>query len=74
MTNGDKIRGMTDEELARQNVRKMRGYCIWTCSDGQEFSSHVYGKGYRPDKETIHLAVEHEIEWLKQEARAVSCE
>src|SRR5574344_569397 len=65
-TNADKIRGMTDEELARNNVRKRRGYVIWSTSDGREFSSYLFGCTYRPDEETIALAIQHDLNWLRQ--------
>lgn len=69
-TNADRIRGMSDEELARQNVRKRRGYCVWTTSDGREFTSYLgFGGGYRADEDTIALAVQHELEWLRQPAK-----
>ena len=67
VTNADRIRSMSDEELARQNVRKRRGYCVWTTSDGREFTSYLgFGGGYRADEDTIALAVQHELEWLQQ--------
>jgi hypothetical protein len=68
-TNADRIRGMSDEELARQNVRKRRGYCVWTTSDGREFTSYSgFGGGYRADGDTIALAVQHELDWLRRPA------
>jgi hypothetical protein len=65
-TNADKIRSMTDEDLARNNVRKRKGYVTWTTSDGREFSSYLFGCTYRPDEETIALAIQHELNWLRQ--------
>ena len=67
VSNADRIRGMSDEELARQNVRKRRGYCVWTTSDGREFTSYLgFGGGYMADEDTVALAVQHELDWLKQ--------
>jgi hypothetical protein len=65
-TNADRIRGMADEDLARNNVRKRKGYVTWTTSDGREFSSYLFGCTYRPDEETIALAIQHELNWLRQ--------
>lgn len=75
VTNADRIRGMSDEELARQNVRKRRGYCVWTTSDGREFTSYLgFGGVYRADEDTIALAVQHELDWLRQPAETEGTE
>lgn len=66
VSNADRIRGMADEDLARNNVRKRKGYVTWTTSDGREFSSCLFGCTYRPDEETIALAIQHELNWLRQ--------
>lgn len=74
-TNADRIRGMSDEELARQNVRKRRGYCVWTTSDGREFTSYSgFGGVYRADGDTIALAVQHELDWLQKPAETEGTE
>ncbi len=74
MTNADKIRGMSDEDLARNNVRKRKGYVIWTTSDGREFSSYLFGGTYSPDEETIAIAIQHELNWLRQPAETEGTE
>lgn len=65
MTNGDRIRAMTDEELAKRGVRQARAFVdngqsgryedAWETSDGSIFW-------------TEQLAVEFELNWLKQPA------
>ena len=70
MTNGDKIRAMTDEEIAHTQiyVAYFNDYDYdfeeeavdnwnpyYVCSDSARFDSEEY-------------AIEHEIDWLRQEA------
>lgn len=54
-TNADRIRGMSDEELAELNVRYNGQYDDYSCSDGQTFYT---------EKEAIN----HEMDWLRQPA------
>lgn len=62
MTNADRIRAMSDEELAEQNVRKKYECDGWECfsvfitSDGEQFGDA--GEAYK-----------HELEWLQQTAK-----
>lgn len=68
MTNAQRIRSMTDEELAKRNVRKIKTpvtgfydygesytdyYDAWETSDGSIFW-------------TEQPAIEYELHWLKQ--------
>lgn len=58
-TNADRIRAMSDEALAKANVRRTRKtndeYCwsVYITSDGEEF-------------ENYEIALKHETEWLQQ--------
>jgi len=54
-SNADRIRSMSDEELAENNVREIF-HDRWHCSDWSYFSK----------KEN---AIQHELEWLKSEAK-----
>lgn len=60
-TNADRIRAMSDEELAKANVRRTQKtsdeYCwsVYITSDGEEF-------------ENYEIALKHETEWLQQPA------
>lgn len=62
LTNADRIRIMSDEELAEQNVRKKYECDGWECfsvfitSDGEQFGD-------------VEEAYKHELEWLKQPAK-----
>lgn len=55
-TNADRIRSMTDEELAEITLQHDDEYGYIYCSDGTRYQD--YGKGYEE-------ALKHEIEWLK---------
>lgn len=55
-TNADKIRSMSDEELAELTLQHDDEYGYFYCSDGTSYQD--YGKGYEE-------ALKHEIEWLK---------
>lgn len=52
-TNADRIRSMTDEELAEKLIHKENGK--WICSDREIFF-------------TKEVAIVHELHWLQKEA------
>ena len=54
-TNADRIRAMSDEELAEHEVRITQDGMYYECSDGETFA--IYED-----------AIAHEIKWLKQPA------
>lgn len=56
MTNADRIRSMTDEELAEKLIHKQNGK--WICSDMEIFL-------------TKEVAIVHELHWLQSEAEKV---
>lgn len=64
MTNADRIRSMSDEELAKANVRQKCEWNSWECwsvyitSDGEQFGD-------------AEEAYKHELEWLQQPAKEV---
>lgn len=56
MNNGDRIRAMTNEELAEFLLKWDCEYELWIASDGETFGEY--------SKES---AISHEIEWLESE-------
>lgn len=62
MTNGDRIRAMTDEELAEENARPV---FIW--NDDVGLLEYVTSDGERFEDE--EEAVKHELDWLLQPAK-----
>lgn len=59
MTNADKIRSMTDEELAEYFFDDNR-FCCNNCPSGQKNGGYSF--------ECDEKCVEHCLDWLKQEA------
>lgn len=55
ITNADKIRSMSDEELAGLTITYNDYYGEYYCSDGERYDSH-------------EDAIKHEIEYLQSEA------
>ncbi len=55
ITNADKIRAMSDEELAGLTITYNDYYGEYYCSDGERYDSH-------------EDAIKHEIEYLQSEA------
>lgn len=55
ITNADKIRSMSDEELASMLIEYVEPRDVYYCSDCEFFN-------------TIEDAINHEIEWLQSEA------
>lgn len=52
ITNADRIRAMSDEELAENTVQYDYELCRYICGDGEEFYLRSN-------------AIEHQLEWLK---------
>lgn len=56
MNNADRIRAMTNEELAEFLLGWDCEYALWITSDGEAF-----------DEDNKESAISHEIEWLESE-------
>ena len=72
MTNFERIKAMSIEELAKHNVSyATRTYTDWGFDGTDEYPYDAYEDGYKTsDGEFfygIEDAIEHEIEWLQQE-------
>lgn len=62
LTNSDRIRAMSDEELAKANIRKNMNL-----TDGGVFSVFITSDGEQFDD--AKEAYKHELEWLQQPAK-----
>ena len=72
MTNFERIKSMSSEELAEHNVSyATREYTDWGFDGTDEYPYTAYEDGYKTsDGEffwDLEGAIEHEIEWLQQE-------
>lgn len=61
LTNADRIRSMTDEELAEITLDYDDEYGRYWCSDGTIFGDYEYKE-----------ALKHEIDWLQSEVEGVT--
>ena len=64
MTNSERIRGISDKELAEMLIQYNDDWGRYYCSDGTYYDG--YGD-YESDPGYVD-AVQHEVEWLKQES------
>lgn len=62
MTNADRFRSMSDEELAEANVRR-----VYTTNEEYGWSEYITSDEER--FENFEDAVNHELEWLRQPAQ-----
>lgn len=60
-TNGDLIRAMSDEELAKHNVRNIK---VWNRYEGHYDYKFMCSDGYITEE--YEWALEHELDWLRQ--------
>ena len=60
-TNADRIRGMSDEELARKNVVGFTYVCGYR-------SSHLWRSVHAGEFDTKEEAIKAELEWLQKPA------
>lgn len=60
-TNADRIRAMSDEELAWVTVREIK---VWNYVDGYYDAKYKCSDGYVTDD--YRAAIDHEVAWLKQ--------
>ena len=61
MKNGDRIRSMTDEELAEALIDRIDIYCR---DEGEMWTGDFWGI-----RHTKYNAIKAELEWLKSEAK-----